>query len=338
MKINLIESFCNQYVGFVKVTAEDGSFGWGQLSTYNADITHQILHRQVAPWVLGREVGTPAMLDDLLDLVTEKEHKFPGSYLRRAMAGFDTAVWDLYGRQKGMPVAVLLGGAVGRVRAYASSMKRDIAPKDEAKRMCAFRDKYGFDAFKVRAGAEVGRNQDEWPGRTEEIIPTMRQAMGDEAALLIDANSCYTPERAIEVGLMLQDQGFCHFEEPCPYWELEQTKQVTDYLDIDVTGGEQDCDLPTWRRMIDMRAVDIVQPDILYLGGICRTLRVVKMAAEGRSARHPALCEFVNGDVIYHASVTGYSKCRQLSRIFHRRGRLLSMAIWAVCRVTLCHR
>ena len=47
-----------------------------------------------------------------------------------------------------------------------------------------------------------------------------------------------------------------------PLLELEQTKQVTDYLDIDVTGGEQDCDLPTWRRMIDMRAVDIVQPDI----------------------------------------------------------------------------
>ena len=130
MKINLIESFCNQYVGFVKVTAEDGSFGWGQLSTYNADITQQILHRQVAPWVLGREVGTPAMLDELLDLVTEKEHNFPGAYLRRAMAGFDTAVWDLYGRQKGMPVAALLGGAAGRVRAYASSMKRDITPQD----------------------------------------------------------------------------------------------------------------------------------------------------------------------------------------------------------------
>ena len=279
MKINLIESFCKQYVGFVRVVAEDGSFGWGQLSTYNADITQQILHRQVAPWVLGREVSTPGMLCDTLDLITEKEHKFPGSYLRRAMAGFDTAIWDLYGRQQDKPVAALLGGSAGEVRAYASSMKRDITPQDEATRMCALRDEYGFDAFKVRAGAEVGRNQDEWLGRTEQIIPTLRRAMGDKAALLIDANSCYTPERAIEVGLMLQDHGFCHFEEPCPYWELEQTKQVTDYLDIDVTGGEQDCDLPTWRRMINMRAVDIVQPDILYLGGICRTLQVVKMAA-----------------------------------------------------------
>ena len=79
---------------------------------------------------------------------------------------------------------------------------------------------------------------------------------------------------------MLQDHGFSHFEEPCPYWELEQTKEVTDALDIDVTGGEQDCDLPTWRRMIDIRAVDIVQPDILYLGGMARTLRVARMAAK----------------------------------------------------------
>jgi L-alanine-DL-glutamate epimerase-like enolase superfamily enzyme len=290
MKISLIESFCTEFVGFVRVTAEDGSIGWGQLSTYNADITQKVLHRQVAPWVLGRDVSTAALLDDLLDLVTEKEHKFPGSYVRRAMAGFDTAIWDWYGRQQGKPVAALLGGSAGQVRAYASSMKRDITPQDEAARMCDLRDRYGFDAFKVRAGAEVGRNRDEWPGRTEAIIRTMRQSMGGSAALLIDANSCYTPERAIEVGEMLQDYGFCHFEEPCPYWELEQTKQVTETLDIDVTGGEQDCDLPTWRRMIDMRAVDILQPDILYLGGISRTLRVANMAASAGSASHAALC------------------------------------------------
>ena len=50
-------------------------------------------------------------LDDALDLVTEREHRFPGSYLRRAMAGFDTAVWDLRGKRAGQPVASLLGGA-----------------------------------------------------------------------------------------------------------------------------------------------------------------------------------------------------------------------------------
>ena len=284
MKITRIETFDTKYVGFVRITAEDGSIGWGQVSTYNSDITCQVLHRQVARWVLNRDTSD---LDDLLDLVTEREHKFPGSYLRRAMAGFDTAVWDLRGRQAGKSVAELLGGTPGPIRAYASSMKRDITPTDEADRMKRLRDRHGFDAFKVRAGAEVGRNRDEWPGRTEEIITTMHREMGDTATLLIDANSCYSPDRAIEIGRMLEQNGFSHFEEPCPYWELEQTKQVTDTLDIDVTGGEQDCDLTIWKRMIDMRAVDIVQPDILYLGGIARTLRVARMAEAAKLPPFP---------------------------------------------------
>lgn len=275
MKLKTIETFCNAFVGFVRVSDEDGAQGWGQVSTYNADISCEVLHRQVAPWTLGVDASD---LDDLLDLVTEREHKFPGSYLRRAMAGLDTAIWDLRGKRAGKPVVELLGGTPGPIRAYASSMRRDIAPDDEAARLKRLRDEKGFDAFKVRAGAEVGRGRDEWPGRTEEIIPTMRRELGPDVALLIDANSCYSPERAIEVGRMLEDHGFCHFEEPCPYWELEQTKQVTDALSIDVTGGEQDCDLTVWRRMIDMRAVDVVQPDICYLGGISRTLRVARMA------------------------------------------------------------
>ena len=281
MILKSIETFTNQYVGFVRVTTTDGAQGWGQVSTYHSDITCQILHRQVAPWMLGAMLGQDTTdLDDLLDLVTEREHKFPGSYLRRAIGGVDTAIWDLRGKLAGKPVTSLLGGTPGAIRAYASSMKRDITPADEVKRLQILRDTYGFDAFKVRAGAEVGRNQDEWQGRTEAIIPAMQKGLDDGADLLIDANSCYSPARAIEIGRMLEDHGFTHFEEPCPYWELEQTKQVTEALDIDVSGGEQDCDLPTWRRMIAMRAVDIVQPDILYLGGICRTLRVCRMAAE----------------------------------------------------------
>ena len=275
MKLKKIETFTNQDVGFVRVTTDDENQGWGQVSTYNSDITCNVLHRQVAPWTLGRDT---ADLDNLLDFVTEREHKFPGSYLRRAMAGLDTAIWDMRGKKAQKPVAELLGGSPGLIRAYASSMKRDITPIDEATRLKKLRDTKGFDAFKVRAGAEVGRNKDEWPGRTEEIIPTMRRELGADVELLIDANSCYSPNRAIEVGYILQDNGFCHYEEPCPYWELEQTKKVTDALTIDVTGGEQDCDLPTWNRMIEMRAVNILQPDILYLGGICRTLRVVEKA------------------------------------------------------------
>lgn len=275
MKIKKLETFCNEFVGFVRVTADTGDQGWGQVSTYNADITCEIFHRQVARHALGTDALDFA---DTLLRINEREHKFPGSYLRRATTGLDTALWDLRGKVEGKPVASLLGGKPQKIRAYASSMKRDITPEDEARRFLKLRDDHGFDAFKWRIGAECGRDQDEWPGRTEKIIPHVSRALGNGVAKLVDANSCYSPKRAIAVGKLLEQEGISHYEEPCPYWEFAQTKEVADALAIDVTGGEQDCEFTAWKTMIDMRAVDIVQPDIMYLGGITRTLHVCKMA------------------------------------------------------------
>jgi L-alanine-DL-glutamate epimerase-like enolase superfamily enzyme len=174
-------------------------------------------------------------------------------------------------------VASLLGGSPGRVRAYASSMKRDITPRDEAARFCRLRDDHGFTAFKWRVGAECGRDRDEWPGRTEEVIPVVSKALGDGIDKLVDGNSCYSPARAIAVGRMLEANGIGHFEEPCPYWEVDQTAEVRAALAIDVAGGEQDNEYSAWQLMIEHRAVDILQPDILYLGGMHRTLHVCRM-------------------------------------------------------------
>jgi L-alanine-DL-glutamate epimerase-like enolase superfamily enzyme len=274
-KIKSIETFTDEFVCFVKVTTDQGLEGWGQTSTYNADITAQVLHRQVAPWVMGQSADD---IGFLIDRVEAKEHKYPGSYRCRANAGLDTALWDLQGKALEKPVVELLGGKPKELRAYASSMKRDITPQEEANRFVKLRDEFGFDAFKWRVGAECGNDVDEWPGRTEEVAPVVSKALGDGISKLVDGNSGFSPKRAIEVGKMLESVGISHFEEPCKYWELEETKEVTDALSIDVTGGEQDWELSTWRRMIDMRAVDVLQPDVMYMGGIYRTLKVVEMA------------------------------------------------------------
>ena len=171
MKIKSIETFCDKFVGFVRVTTEDGSQGWGQMSPYQADITALVLHRQVAPWSLGRDACD---IEGLVGIIPEREHKFPGSYLFRAIAGLDTALWDLQGKRAGKSICELIGGKPRALRAYASSMKRDITPEAEAERLKRLRDELGFDAFKFRVGAECGRDVDEWPGRTEQIVPLMR--------------------------------------------------------------------------------------------------------------------------------------------------------------------
>ncbi|MEM9129961.1 MAG: mandelate racemase/muconate lactonizing enzyme family protein, partial [Pseudomonadota bacterium] len=167
MQISQIETFTNEFVCFVRVTTNDGQQGWGQVAPYYADITAQVVHRQVAPYALGQDALD---IDALIDTIVEKEHKFPGSYLRRAIGGVDTALWDLRGKLQSKPVCALIGGSPGRVRAYGSSMKRDITPQEEADRLSQLRDALGFDAFKFRIGSECGHDTDEWPGRTEEIV------------------------------------------------------------------------------------------------------------------------------------------------------------------------
>jgi L-alanine-DL-glutamate epimerase-like enolase superfamily enzyme len=275
-KIKSIETFTSGSLSIVRVRTDGGQEGSGQIAPFNADIAATVLHRMVAPHVLGKD---PVLLDAIADRCVEANYKFPWSFVCRALAGVDTALWDLHGKTAGKSVCELLGGKPRPLPVYGSSMRRDIKPADEAARLARLRDQWGYRAFKIRIGKVCGHDEDEWPGRTEELVPAVRQAIGDRCALHVDGNSCYTPARAIEVGKLLAAHRVDHFEEPCPYWELEWTAQVAAALDIPVAGGEQDNDLAQWRRMMALHAVDIVQPDICYVGGLTRALRVADMAA-----------------------------------------------------------
>jgi L-alanine-DL-glutamate epimerase-like enolase superfamily enzyme len=247
------------------------------VAPYHADISCLVLHRQVAPWALGWDADDIASLVGIIPL---REHKFPGSHLCRAIGGIDTALWDLKGKRMGRSVCALLGGTPRRIPAYASSMKRDITPEDEGRRLAALVQRHGFRACKFRVGAECGNDVDEWPGRTEAIIPAVRRAVGWDVALLADGNSGFSVPRAIEVGLVLEEHGVSHFEEPVPYWDIAGTRMVTEALAIDIAGGEQDCLLQIWRQITEQRVVDIIQPDVCYAGGMVRTMEIAALGAE----------------------------------------------------------
>lgn len=277
LRIKSVETFTQgANLTLVRITADDGSQGYGQTAPFDADITATFLHRKVAPLVLGAD---PADLDRLSDLCIEQNYKFPWSFVCRSVAGIDTALWDLLGRRSGQEVCAMLGGQARPLAVYGSSMSRTITPAQEAERMRRLHDEKGYTAFKVRVGKPVGHDQDQWPGRTEELIPAVRKAVGDQVHLKADANSGYSPRRAIQVGRLLERHGCTHYEEPCPFWELEQTAEVAAALDVPVAGGEQDNDLAQWRRMLTMKAVDIAQPDVCYVGGLTRALRVAMLAA-----------------------------------------------------------
>ena len=133
MKIKSVETFTRApHLSVVRVRTDDGAEGWGQISPFNADIAATVLHRQVAPYVLGKDASD---LDALVDGVQEATYKFPGSYVCRALTGVDTAIWDLWGKLEGKSVCELLGGEPRPFPVYGSSMRRDITPQDEALRL-----------------------------------------------------------------------------------------------------------------------------------------------------------------------------------------------------------
>jgi L-alanine-DL-glutamate epimerase-like enolase superfamily enzyme len=248
----------------VRVTTDTGAEGWGQVPTCNADIACNLLHRKVAPHALGADALDFA---DLIDLIGERACKFPCACLRRATLGLDTALWDLRGKVEGKSVTALIGDTTGRLRIYGLSMRRDI---------------------------------DQRPGRSVAIVPHVARALGERTDKPVDGNSGFTPARAIGPGRIPSDNGISHFEEPCPGWEFDWTRQVRDALPTDITGGEQDCGISAWNSKISMHVVDVVQPDIPCLGGLCRTVQVARMAA---AAGRPCTPHAANHGLVTPASM-----------------------------------
>ncbi|WP_010268843.1 mandelate racemase/muconate lactonizing enzyme family protein [Paenibacillus senegalensis] len=275
MRIDKIETYSTPHLCVVRITTEDGLSGIGQTAPDFTDITCRIVHRQLAPLVLGMDAG---QIEEISDRCIESTYKFYGSYICRAAAGIDTALWDLKAKRAGKGVAQLLGSTASSVDVYGSSMDKTITPKLEADRMKALMQDKGFRAFKLHIGKGIGKNLDMYPGRTEEVVSLVRQALGSDSELYVDSKGAYDVNRAIELGRLFEQLDIGFFEEPCPFWQMEKSAEVARTLSIPVAGGEQDFCLAQWGRIIEQRALSIAQPDILSIGGLTRALRVARMA------------------------------------------------------------
>jgi L-alanine-DL-glutamate epimerase-like enolase superfamily enzyme len=124
----------------------------------------------------------------------------------------------------------------------------------------------------------MSKNADSLPGRTEKLIPMVRETFGKGMTLYADSNSSYDVAKAIEVGRLMEEYDYAFYEEPCRFDHFEDTKAVADALRIPVAGGEQEFSEYGFRWMISHRGVDIVQPDLHYHGGFIRSMRVARMA------------------------------------------------------------
>ena len=263
---------------FIHVRSKDGAEGIS-LDNGRASDFYPILSELIVPYFKGKDVRD--LETHLWELYRYKSnYKLQGLAFWTAQAWVEFAILDMFGRITGKSIGQLLGNIVRReVPFYVASGRRDTTPAQEIEYLRKLIAETDAKAIKFRLGGRMSKNADALPGRTRELIPLTRKTFGDAIDLHGDANSSYDPPQAIEVGRMLEQYKFLHYEEPCQFDDLEATKKVADALTIPVAGGEQEFSEHRFRWMIHNRGVDIVQPDLYYYGGLIRALRVARMAA-----------------------------------------------------------
>lgn len=264
----------------VRVRSKDGAEGWSAANSMHMTHLYPIFLNRVAPFFRGKDARE---LEPLLwELYRHDDnYKYQGLALWVCVAAAEFAVLDLLGKASGRSVADLLGGLKRpEIAVYRASGTRGNTPEEEVADLKRIVAESGAKALKFRLGGRMSRNADSLPGRTERLIPMVREAFGPGMTLYADANSSYDAAEAIRVGRLMEEQGYAFYEEPCRFDHLEETKAVADALAIPIAGGEQEASEDGFRWMIANRAVDVVQPDLHYYGGYIRSLRVARMAHE----------------------------------------------------------
>ncbi len=278
VKIATMELLRNRRNFLVRVRTTDGAEGIGVPNAMHLVHTYPIFLNRVAPFFVGKDARQlEPMLWELYR--HDDNYKYQGLALWVCVAAAEFAVLDLLGKQTGKPIGDLLGGAKRRdIAVYRASGVRGNTPEQEVAYLKQLAAETGAKALKFRLGGRMSKNADSLPGRTERLIPMVREAFGKEMTLYADSNSSYDAAKAIEIGRLMEEYDYAFYEEPCRFDHLEETKAVADALRIPVAGGEQESSEDRFRWIIANRGLDVIQPDLHYYGGFIRSVRVARMA------------------------------------------------------------
>jgi L-alanine-DL-glutamate epimerase-like enolase superfamily enzyme len=115
-------------------------------------------------------------------------------------------------------------------------------------------------------------------GRSEKLIPLVRKTLGDEMVITADSNGSYDVDEAIRIGKIMEEYNFDFYEEPVPFDWYEETKQVADALKVPIAGGEQEGSMRNFRWLLGNDAIQVLQADMIYFGGMIRSMKVARMA------------------------------------------------------------
>jgi galactonate dehydratase len=278
----------------------DAAIAYGSGATAAAGMLKDLL----TDIVLGKD---PARIEALWGEMYDHSFwaKGGGPIIFAAISAIEMALWDIKGKVLGVPVYELLGGKVrGEARVYANGWSFRCVTPDDFARAAEKVLADGYDALKMYPLARPlessphgniqhvsGRRIDR---ALEDLavakVRAVRQAVGAHVDLMVDMSAELTTDAAIRLGQRFEEFELFFFEEPVDPFDIEALKKVSDKVNLPIAVGERLYTRYGFRRVMELHAADILQPDAGNTGGIFETLKIAAMAETYSMQVQPHLC------------------------------------------------
>ena len=254
-----------------EIETDDGYVGIGESLSYGcADITKQTIDKIIRPLIINED-------EERIEYLWNKIYRATLRYGRRgiiigALSGVDIALWDILGKKAKKPLYKLLGGSSNMVRAYITGGY--YAPGKGIKELqdeFLMYVKQGFKGVKVKIGAlkiedDINR------------VKAVKDVVGDETLIAVDANNVYSYDEALRMGKELEKIGIWFFEEPLQTDLIDLSAKLAQVLDVPIAGYETAFTRWEYYEIMKRGAVDIVQVDASFSGGISEFIKIAHIA------------------------------------------------------------
>lgn len=254
----------------LKITTDTGLVGWGE-SFGPAFVNKALIDNYFAPYIMGRDpLDTEVIWEGLYNMF--RDHSPKGNAIE-AMSAIDIALWDIKGKFLNLPIYKLLGGTSrSRLKPYATGLYPTTLPSNHKELVQeALRYKSdGFKAIKMKVGFGVENDI--------KLVGEIREALGDDIMLMVDANHAYNAKTALQVCRGIEKYNISWFEEPVPPEDIDGYIEVKSQTTIPISGGEAEFTRYGFNNLLKQRAVDIVQPDCAVTGGISEFVKIATLA------------------------------------------------------------
>ena len=263
-----------------RVRSKDGAIGISVANNDQMKSLYPVFVNRLQPFFIGKNaVDLESLINGVY--VYQSNYKMQNLAIWVPLATIEFAILDMLGRIAGKSIGELIGTVVNKkIAVYQANSEREITAEETIEHLKNEVGETKAKALKFKVGGRMSNNYETPVGRSEKLIPLVRKTFGDEMVIYADSNGSYTTSEAIRIGKIIEEYKFDFYEEPVPFDWYEETKEVADAVKIPIAGGEQEPSLHMFRWLIANEALQIVQPDMFYFGGMVRSMKVARMASE----------------------------------------------------------